>query len=298
MYRIFNSHGPLLIPLFTIWVIAGSYYCSCVRSVCEAARAPIREISSRWTHEVKYLLMRAVLATAVFALAPAVAACGASQGTVAGDDATPTDALEQQPSPSRTPAAPKAVSENGAEETPAAPSSPRSSPVAQGDTATPAPTESAASPIRPAAMPNQTPQTTAAADETPTPAIEPRKEPAPEPTKEPSAGKPTTSSAAGRARAPGSEDSRAPEATPGQDSRLWRRWSETPSPIWAPSTRGRTASTPAGHGLYRRSPFRAARALSHPMWCSPTTACGASSSGRHDTGALPGRSFSPSPEEG
>ena len=69
-------------------------------------------------------------------------------------------------------------------------------------------------------MPNQTPQTTAAADETPTPAIEPRKEPAPEPTKEPSAGKPTTSSAAGRARAPGSEDSRAPEATPGQDAAL------------------------------------------------------------------------------
>ena len=293
MHRIFNFHGPLLISLFTIWVIAGSYYCPCVRSVCEAARAPIREISSRWTHEVKYLLMRAVLATAVFALAPAVAACGASQGTVAGDDATPTDALEQQPSPSRTPAAPKAVSENGAEETPAAPSSPRSSPVAQGDTATPAPTESAASPIRPPAMPNQTPQTTAAADETPTPAIEPRKEPVPEPTKEPSAGKPTTSSAAGRARAPGSEDSRAPEATPGLEAVVRNAISNLGAVYtWQDGEHTRR------YGLYRRSPFRAARALSHPMWCSPTTACGASSSGRHDTGALPGRSFSPSPEEG
>ena len=165
------------------------------------------------------IAMTRAVSSAAFALllgcAAILAGCGSSGGSAPSASepevmATPVPAsapvaeVRAEPSPSATAPAITAVT--------AGPSPPAATPAA-----TPAPTRSVTPPAQPTRSPGPTPEATLAAVKTAAPTTA---APPPEPTKEPSAGKPTTSSAAGRARAPGSEDSRAPEATPGQDAAL------------------------------------------------------------------------------
>ena len=169
------------------------------------------------------IAMTRAVSSAAFALllgcAAILAGCGSSGGSAPSASepevmATPVPAsapvaeVRAEPSPSATAPAITAVT--------AGPSPPAATPAP-----TPAPTRSVTPPAQPTRSPGPTPEATLAAVKTAAPTAAPTPAPTPpEPTKEPSAGKPTTSSAAGRARAPGSEDSRAPEATPGQDAAL------------------------------------------------------------------------------
>ena len=165
--------------------------------------------------------MTRAVSSAAFALllgcAAILAGCGSSGGSapsasepevmatpVPASASAPVAEVRAKPSPSATAPAITAVT--------AGPSPPAATPAA-----TPAPTRSVTPPAQPTRSPGPTPGATQPAVKT---AAQTTAAQTPEPTKEPSAGKPTTSSAAGRARAPGSEDSRAPEATPGQDAAL------------------------------------------------------------------------------
>ena len=167
------------------------------------------------------IAMTRAVSSAAFALllgcAAILAGCGSSGGSapsasepevmatpVPASASAPVAEVRAEPSPSATAPAITAVT--------AGPRPPAATPAA-----TPAPNRSVTPPAQPTRSPGPTPGATQPAVKT---AAQTTAAQTPEPTKEPSAGKPTTSSAAGRARAPGSEDSRAPEATPGQDAAL------------------------------------------------------------------------------
>ena len=182
------------------------------------------------------IAMTRAVSSAAFALllgcAAILAGCGSSGGSapsasepevmatpVPASASAPVAEVRAEPSPSATAPAITAVT--------AGPSPPAATPAA-----TPAPTRSVTPPAQPTRSPGPTPGATQPAVET---AAQTTAAQTPEPTKEPSAGKPPTSSAAGRARAPGSEDSRAPEATPGLEAALEavaRSIASNPGPVY------------------------------------------------------------------